>query len=70
MQFDSKKELSEEAQGYLYRCASIRQVSRTYLLQQILKAVCEDQLVLGILDDDSKPMQNTTSRYHKPRDRS
>ena len=47
--------LSEEAENYLNACARIRHVSQSRLLQRVLKLVCDDQLILSILDDDSKP---------------
>lgn len=62
-------DLSEEAENYLRQCARIRRISTTRLLQRVLKLVCDDQLVLGILDDDSKPSRQlageaTKSHYY------
>jgi hypothetical protein len=62
--------LSDEAQDYLERCARIRKISRTRLLQRVLKLVCDEQLILGVLDDDSKPEpqlpgEETKSKFHK-----
>jgi hypothetical protein len=64
--------LEGEADEYIERCARIRQISRKRLLQRILEVVCDDQLVLGILDDDSKPDRQlpgeaTKSRFHRRR---
>jgi hypothetical protein len=55
-------DLSEEADNYLQSSARIRQISTSELLQRLLITICDDQLVLGILDDDSKAAKNTKAK--------
>lgn len=62
--------LSEPAIEYLEKCARIRHISRARLMERVLKTVCEDQMVLSVLDDDSRPERQredepTRSRFHK-----
>lgn len=62
--------LSDESQRYLESCARIRKISCTRLLERVLKIVCDDQLVLAVLADDSKqprqlPGECTKSHFHK-----
>ena len=40
---------------YLRTCARIRGISCTELMGRLLDVIMDDQLVLSILDDDSKP---------------
>lgn len=47
-------DLSEESERYLEACARIRGISLTRLIQRVLKMVADEQLVLSVLDDDSK----------------
>lgn len=47
-------DLSEDDERYLEACARIRGISVTRLFQRVLNLVAKDQLVLSILDDDSK----------------
>lgn len=47
-------EYSEEGR-YFLACARIRNCSATALYKRLFDAVVKDQLVLSILDDDSKP---------------
>lgn len=63
-------DLDDEAEGYIERCARIRQISRKRLLQRVINTVSRDQLVLSILDDDSQPEKQlpgeaTKSRFHR-----
>lgn len=62
--------LSEEAFDYMESCARIRRISCTRLMERVLKKVCDDQLMLAVLDDDSKqppnlPGENTNSHFRK-----
>lgn len=62
--------LSDDAADYLHKCARIRHISCCRLIERVMRAVCEDQLVLSILDDDSRPEQHkrgevTKSHYRK-----
>lgn len=55
---------------YLERCARIRKISRHRLVRRLIEAIAKDQLVLGILDDESKPAEKlagetTKSRFHR-----
>lgn len=63
-------DLSEESERYLEACARIRGISLTRLLQRVLKMVADDQMVLSILDDDSKlvrwlPGEDCKSHYRQ-----
>jgi hypothetical protein len=46
--------LDEESENYLAACARIRKTSKRYLIHKLLEAICNDQLVTSILDDESK----------------
>lgn len=46
---------SEEGQ-YFLKCAEIRKISATSLFKRLSDAINKDQMVLSILDDDSKPV--------------
>jgi len=46
--------LSEESRHYVESCARIRKISCTRLMERVIKTVCDHQLVLSVLDDDSK----------------
>lgn len=41
--------------AYFEACARMRNISKTALMNRLVKMIGQDQLVLGILDDDSKP---------------
>lgn len=63
-------DLSEESERYLEACARIRGISLTRLLQRLLKTIADDQMVLGVLDDDSKlirwlPGEDCKSHYRQ-----
>jgi hypothetical protein len=47
-------DLETEAGRYLMSCARIRDVAVTALVSRLVKRITEDQLILAILDDDSK----------------
>jgi hypothetical protein len=55
-------ESSDEGR-YLIACARIRNCSMTSLGKRLLEAIAKDQMVLSILDDDSKPVRR--KREHK-----
>lgn len=50
-EFDEKS----EAGKYFINCAKIRNLSLRGLFVRLFNEISEDQLVLSILDDDSKP---------------
>lgn len=54
MHFNISLSLSDESKRYIDACARIRCISRTRLVERLLKLIADDQMVLGILDDDSK----------------
>lgn len=63
-------DLSEESERYLEACARIRGISLTRLLQRLLKTIADDQMVLSVLDDDSKltrwmPGEDCKSHYRQ-----
>jgi hypothetical protein len=68
--FNLNMEMSEAAERYVHACARIRHISTTRLMMRVMQTVCDDQLVLSILDDESKqpkrlPGEHTKSHYHK-----
>lgn len=48
--------LSEREDRYLDSCCKIRNVTRTMLMLRLLTRIMQDELVLSVLDDDSKPI--------------
>jgi hypothetical protein len=65
--------LSRAEQEYLSTCARIRGISITRLLSRLVTDITKDQLVLSILDDESKqspeclPGEQGRSRYRPHR---
>jgi hypothetical protein len=53
-------DINDSGMTYLDSCARIRKIAVSHLLAGIIKTVCEEQLVLAVLDDDSKPQPNKT----------
>lgn len=47
--------IPDEYEPYFDACARIRDISKTALFTRLLEAIGRDQLVLSVLDDDSKP---------------
>lgn len=62
--------LPEEALRYLENCARIREISCTRLIERLVRQICTDQLVLSVLDDDSKPNRRMQGEYGYSRYRS
>ena len=65
--------LAKGSRHYLQECARIRNISVTRLATRLINAIARDQLVLAILDDDSKPVRHLegesgTSRVHRYRE--
>jgi hypothetical protein len=63
-------DLPDDADRYINACARIRRISTTRLFERLLKRVCTDQMVLAVLDDDSKqprrlPGEHSRSHYHR-----
>lgn len=40
---------------YIIACARIRNMTVTHLVRELVDVIARDQLVLAVLDDDSKP---------------
>lgn len=55
--------LSPAHAAYLDSCARIRDISRTRLAEQLLEVIASDQLVLSVLDDDSKPATRVKHKH-------
>ena len=55
-------DLTDTELDYLKRCARIRQTSVFQLTQRLFRTIAKDELVLAILDDDSRPVD--AKRYH------
>jgi hypothetical protein len=67
-------DLSEESYQYMESSARIRKISVGRMMERLLKNIFDDQLILSILDDDSKPVQRlveerSTSHYRQTPDR-
>lgn len=59
-------ELEDEQLRYLQSCARIRKISTRRLVTRLLRVIASDQLVLSVLDDDSKSDKPTPdARYHR-----
>ena len=58
--------ISDATANYLDKCARIRNISRTCLINRLLDVVAEDQMVGGILDDSDTILQRRPGeRYFK-----
>jgi hypothetical protein len=47
-------EMPEDDLAYLQSCARIRHISTSRLVMRLIRVIARDQLVLSILDDESK----------------
>lgn len=58
-----------ELDAYFDACARMRDISKTALMNRLVDVIGRDQLVLSILDDDSKPSpkQKGEHGYRPPR---
>jgi hypothetical protein len=61
------KKIPDEYGPYLDACARIRNMSKTALLGRLIEIIGRDQLVLSILDDDSKPDRQKGAHRYKPK---
>ncbi len=58
--------ISDATANYLDKCARIRNISRTCLINRLLDVIAEDQMVGGILDDADTILQRRPGeRYFK-----
>lgn len=48
---------------YLIACARIRKCSASALVKRLLEVVMKDQLVLSVLDDESKPAERRPGEH-------
>jgi len=61
--------VDEETHEYLTRSACIRGISIAKLLRRLAYHICRDELVLAILDDNSRDVPVPgEQRRHRPRD--
>lgn len=58
--------VNERDRNYVESSARIRRVSRQILLERVVEVVLRDQMILSILDDDSRPMQLNGRRTRVP----
>lgn len=59
-------ELADDELQYLKSCARIRHLSTKRLVARLLTTIARDQLVLSVLDDESKPDAPVAEyRYHR-----
>lgn len=50
-------DVAPDLDAYFEACARVRNISKTRLMNRLVNVIGRDQLVLSILDDDSKPTQ-------------
>lgn len=48
-------DVAPELDSYFESCARLRDISKTALMNRLVELIGRDQLVLSVLDDDSKP---------------
>lgn len=48
-------DVAPDLDSYFEACARVRNISKTALMNKLVNVIGRDQLVLGVLDDDSKP---------------
>jgi len=56
VQINITVDLGEAAERYIHSCARIRNISINRLMTRMATAICNDQLVLAVLDDESKQL--------------
>jgi hypothetical protein len=61
--------LTDDDHDYLDRCARIRGVSCGRLLQRVVRMVVSDQLVLAVLDDESRVSRQEPGELDKSKGR-
>ena len=61
MQILVKVDLESDGGRYLVSCARIRNIGMPVLLRRLVDVIAQDQMVLSILDDDSKRTQRSKS---------
>lgn len=63
------RNFASEYVRYFEACARIRELSRPALIRKLLEMIAEEQLVLAILDDDSRVYRRkeTKCRRNRPR---
>lgn len=59
--------ITRSGRDYLQQCARIRCISVTRLVTRLLDAIARDQLVLSVLDDDSKPSPRAEGEHSRSR---
>lgn len=63
------KNLKAEHAAYFDACARIRNITTTRLFTRLVEVIADDQLVLGILDDEgSGRRQKGEQRYRAPKE--
>jgi hypothetical protein len=61
------KNIAPERFEYFEACACIRGITVTRLFERLAQIIADDQLVLGILDDDSKPCREPGKHRYRPK---
>jgi hypothetical protein len=60
-------EQGSEQLNYLDACARIRQVHISVLVRRLINTIATEQMVLNVLDDDSRPYRETWDHaYREP----
>jgi hypothetical protein len=61
------KQLTPEQFEYLDACARIRNISTSRLCSRLLTTIADNQMVLAVLDDDSRPRREKRQRQWRAR---
>jgi hypothetical protein len=61
------RKIADEHGPYFNACARLRNMSIAALLGRLVDIIGRDQLVLSILDDDSKPDRQKGAHRYKPK---
>lgn len=56
--------IPDKHEAYFDACARIRDISKTALFAKLIEVIGRDQLVLSVLDDDSKPGPAKKGAHH------
>jgi hypothetical protein len=60
-------DITENQRHYYECCARLRRTSVTVLCRRLLETIAQDQMVLAVLDDDSKPVDGRRYNYQTRR---
>ncbi len=68
MQVTYRFDPKTEAGRYLVSCARIRKIAVSVMVRRMVDVIADEQLVLSILDDESRPSRNPSEHcFREPR---